>query len=219
MRVLIVEDEAVLAEATAEGLRQRAMAVDLCADGATALELISINRYDVVVLDRDLPVVHGDDVCRAIVSAGGEARVIMLTASVDLDERVHGLSIGADDYLTKPFALAELVARVQALGRRARPALPPVLRRAGIELDVPRHQVLRDGRFIALSRKEFAVLEVLMRAEGAAVSAEELLEKAWDEHIDPFTNAVRVTMMTLRKKLGSPAVIETLSGVGYRLGE
>ncbi|MFI7434851.1 response regulator [Micromonospora haikouensis] len=218
MRVLIVEDEAVLADATAEGLRQRAMAVDLCADGATALELISINRYDVVVLDRDLPVVHGDDVCRAIVSTGGEARVIMLTASTGLDERVHGLNIGADDYLTKPFALAELVARVQALGRRARPALPPVLRRAGIELDVPRHQVLRDGRFIALSRKEFAVLEVLMRAEGTAVSAEELLEKAWDEHIDPFTNAVRVTMMTLRKKLGSPAVIETLSGVGYRLG-
>ncbi|MDI5937170.1 response regulator transcription factor [Micromonospora harpali] len=217
MRVLIVEDEAVLAEATAEGLRQRAMAVDLCADGAAALELISINRYDVVVLDRDLPVVHGDDVCRAIVSTGGEARVIMLTASTGLDERVHGLNIGADDYLTKPFALAELVARVQALGRRARPALPPVLRRAGIELDVPRHQVLRDGRFIALSRKEFAVLEVLMRAEGTAVSAEELLEKAWDEHIDPFTNAVRVTMMTLRKKLGSPAVIETLSGVGYRL--
>ncbi|MFC8851187.1 MULTISPECIES: response regulator transcription factor [unclassified Micromonospora] len=217
MRVLIVEDEAVLAEATAEGLRQRAMAVDLCADGATALELISVNRYDVVVLDRDLPVVHGDDVCRAIVSAGGEARVIMLTASVGLDERVYGLNIGADDYLTKPFALAELVARVQALGRRARPALPPVLCRAGIELDVPRHQVLRDGRFIALSRKEFAVLEVLMRAEGTAVSAEELLEKAWDEHIDPFTNAVRVTMMTLRKKLGSPAVIETLSGVGYRL--
>ncbi|KIR65258.1 MULTISPECIES: response regulator transcription factor [Micromonospora] len=218
MRVLIVEDEAVLAEATAEGLRQQAMAVDLCADGATALELISINRYDVVVLDRDLPVVHGDDVCRAIVSAGGEARVIMLTASIGLDERVYGLNIGADDYLTKPFALAELVARVQALGRRARPALPPVLRRAGIELDVPRHQVLRDGRFIPLSRKEFAVLEVLMRAEGTAVSAEELLEKAWDEHIDPFTNAVRVTMMTLRKKLGSPAVIETLSGVGYRLG-
>jgi DNA-binding response OmpR family regulator len=218
MRVLIVEDEAVLAEATAEGLRQQAMAVDTCGDGAAALELISINRYDVVVLDRDLPVVHGDDVCQAIVASGGEARVIMLTASVELDDRVYGLNIGADDYLTKPFALAELIARVQALGRRARPALPPVLRRAGIELDVPRHQVFRDGRFIALSRKEFAVLEVLMRAEGAAVSAEELLEKAWDEHIDPFTNAVRVTMMTLRKKLGSPSVIETLAGVGYRLG-
>ncbi|WP_329100756.1 response regulator transcription factor [Micromonospora sp. NBC_01699] len=218
MRVLIVEDETVLAEATAEGLRQQAMAVDTCGDGAVALELISVNRYDVVVLDRDLPVVHGDDVCQAIVAAGGETRVIMLTASVELDDRVYGLNIGADDYLTKPFALAELIARVQALGRRARPALPPVLRRAGIELDVPRHQVFRDGRFVALSRKEFAVLEVLMRAEGAAVSAEELLEKAWDEHIDPFTNAVRVTIMTLRKKLGSPSVIETLAGVGYRLG-
>lgn len=217
MRVLIVEDEAVLAEAAATGLRQHAMAVDVCGDGATALELVAVNRYDVVVLDRDLPRVHGDEVCRQLVAAGGEARVIMLTAAAEVDDRVHGLGIGADDYLTKPFAFAELVARVQALGRRARPALPPVLRRAGIELDVPRHQVVRDGRFLPLSKKEFAVLEVLMRAEGSVVSAEELLEKAWDQHIDPFTNAVRVTVMTLRKKLGAPPVIETVPGVGYRI--
>lgn len=218
MRVLIVEDEAVLAQATAEGLRQQAMAVDTCGDGEAALEMITVCRYDVVVLDRDLPRVHGDDVCRAIIAADGVTKVIMLTASAELGDRVHGLGIGADDYLTKPFALAELIARVQALGRRARPALPPVLRRAGVELDTARHQVLRDGRFIALSRKEFAVLEVLLRAEGSMVSAEELLEKAWDENIDPFTNAVRVTIMTLRKKLGSPVLIETLPGVGYRLG-
>jgi DNA-binding response OmpR family regulator len=218
MRVLIVEDEAVLAEAAAVGLRQHAMAVDVCGDGATALELAAVHRYDVVVLDRDLPRVHGDEVCRQLVAAGGEAKVIMLTAAAEVDDRVHGLSIGADDYLTKPFAFAELVARVQALGRRARPALPPVLRRGGVELDVPRHQVVRDGRFIPLSKKEFAVLEVLMRAEGSVVSAEELLEKAWDLHIDPFTNAVRVTVMTLRKKLGPPPVIETVPGVGYRIG-
>jgi DNA-binding response OmpR family regulator len=208
----------VLAEAAAVGLRQHAMAVDVCGDGATALELAAVHRYDVVVLDRDLPRVHGDEVCRQLVAAGGEAKVIMLTAAAEVADRVHGLSIGADDYLTKPFAFAELVARVQALGRRARPALPPVLRRGGVELDVPRHQVVRDGRFIPLSKKEFAVLEVLMRAEGSVVSAEELLEKAWDLHIDPFTNAVRVTVMTLRKKLGPPPVIETVPGVGYRIG-
>jgi len=218
VRVLIVEDEELLAEATAEGLRQHAMAVDVCLDGEAASELIAVNRYDVVILDRDLPTVHGDDVCRDIVAAGGETRVIMVTAACDIEDRVHGLGLGADDYLTKPFAFAELVARVQALGRRARPALPPVLRRAGVELDIPRHQVFRGERFVPLSRKEFAVLEVLMRAEGAVVSAEELLEKAWDENINPFTNAVRVTLMTLRKKLGAPSVIETVPGVGYRFG-
>lgn len=217
MRVLIVEDELFLAEATADGLRQQAMAVDMCLDGAAALEMIAVNRYDVVVLDRDLPLVHGDDVCRAIVAGGGEARVIMLTAASTIEDRVQGLGLGADDYLSKPFALAELTARVQALGRRARPALPPILRRAGIRLDVPGHRVFRDGRLVSLSRKEFAVLEVLMRAEGTVVSAEELLEKAWDENVDPFTNSVRVTMMTLRKKLGAPRMIETVSGVGYRL--
>jgi DNA-binding response OmpR family regulator len=218
MRVLVVEDELFMAEATAEGLRQQSMAVDMCLDGGAALELISVNRYDVVVLDRDLPTVHGDDVCRAIVASGAEARVIMLTAASNIEDRVQGLGLGADDYLSKPFAFAELIARVQALGRRSRPALPPVLRRAGVQLDVPGHRVFRDGRLIPVSRKEFAVLEVLMRAEGAVVSAEELLEKAWDENVDPFTNSVRVTMMTLRKKLGAPAVIETVPGVGYRLG-
>ncbi|WP_447002543.1 response regulator transcription factor [Saccharothrix isguenensis] len=219
MRVLVVEDEVMLAEAIAEGLRQQAMAVDVCFDGAAATERVALTSYDVVVLDRDLPSVHGDEVCRTIIAGHNDTRVIMLTAARNVMERVHGLGIGADDYLTKPFALAELVARVQALGRRARPALPPVLRWAGIEMNVPRHQVLREDRFIHLSRKEFAVLEVLMRADGAVVSAEELLEQAWDEHVDPFTNAVRVTMMTLRKKLGQPAVIRTVPGVGYQLAD
>ncbi|WP_117215302.1 response regulator transcription factor [Allorhizocola rhizosphaerae] len=218
MRVLIVEDEAVMAEAVADGLRERAIAVDICGDGASALEMIAVNSYDVVVLDRALPGVHGDEVCRAVVAAGGTPKIIMLTASAEVEDRVAGLSLGADDYLTKPFAFAELVARVHALARRSGQALPPVLRRSGIELDLPRHQASRDGRFVALSPKEFAVLEVLMRAEGAVVSAEEILEKAWDAHIDPFTNAVRVTIMTLRKKLGQPKVIETVPGVGYRLG-
>lgn len=220
MRVLVVEDELFMAEAIAEGLRQQAMAVDVSGDGATALEMISVNGYDVVVLDRDLPRVHGDEVCRTIVSTGtGETRVIMLTAASDIEERVQGLGLGADDYLTKPFALAELIARVQALGRRARAAVPPVLRHGGIELDVPRHRVLRHGRVVPLSPKEFAVLEVLMRAEGAVVSAEQLLEKAWDEHVDPFTNSVRVTMMTLRRKLGQPPAITTVAGVGYQLDD
>lgn len=217
MRVLVVEDELYMAEAVAEGLRQWAMAVDICGDGATALEMISINRYDIVVLDRDLPRLHGDEVCRAVAAGGGEPRVIMLTAAGGIEDRVGGLGLGADDYLVKPFSLAELVARVQALGRRSGVALPPVLRRAGIELDVARHRALRDSRPLPLSPKEFAVLETLMRAGGAVVSAEELLEKAWDEHVDPFTNSVRVIMMTLRRKLGPPPVIETVSGVGYRL--
>jgi DNA-binding response OmpR family regulator len=218
VRILVVEDEEILAEAIAEGLRQRAMAVDTCGDGARALELAALHPYDVIVLDRDLPAVHGDDVCREVVAAGGETRIIMLTAAGDVADRVRGLGVGADDYLAKPFAFAELVARVQALGRRARAALPPVLRQAGIELDVPRHQVSRDGRFIPLSRKEFAVLEILMRADGSVVSAEELLEKAWDSNVDPFTNAVRVAVMTLRRKLGQPPLIQTVAGVGYRLG-
>jgi DNA-binding response OmpR family regulator len=218
VRVLVVEDEQLHALAIAEGLRRMSMAVDVCHDGERALELITVNRYDVVVLDRDLPVVHGDEVCKAVVASGGEARVLMLTAASEVTDRVHGLSLGADDYLTKPFAFTELVARVQALGRRARPALPPVLSSCGVELDLPRHQVSRDGRFLPLSRKEFAVLEVLMRASGTVVSAEELLEKAWDEHVDPFTNAVRVTMMTLRRKLGPPPLIDTVPGVGYRFG-
>ena len=216
MRVLVVEDETLLADSIAEGLRRLAMAVDVCYDGDAALERVGVHDYDVVVLDRDLPIVHGDEVCAAVLSAGGETRVLMLTAAADVEDRVAGLGLGADDYLTKPFAFTELVARVQALARRARPALPPVLQRAGVVLDLPRHQVSRDGRFVPLSPKEFAVLEVLMRAEGAVVSAEMLLEKAWDEHADPFTNAVRVAMMTLRRKLGTPQVIETVPGAGYR---
>ncbi|MEU5882318.1 response regulator transcription factor [Spirillospora sp. NPDC047279] len=217
MRVLVVEDERVLADAIATGLRREALAVDVAYDGAGALERAGINDYDVIVLDRDLPRIHGDDVCRQLVSQRYPARIIMLTAAGELDDKVEGLSIGADDYLAKPFAFAELIARVRALGRRASAPLPPVLERAGIALDPSRREVLRDGRPVDLTRKEFAVLEVLLAAEGAVVSSEQLLEKAWDEHIDPFTNVVRVTMMTLRKKLGDPPVIETVPGVGYRL--
>ncbi|MFI6783969.1 response regulator transcription factor [Micromonospora sp. NPDC050276] len=217
MRVLVVEDENVLADAIAEWLRRESFAVDVAYDGDAALERLGVNEYAVVVLDRDLPVVHGDDVCRAIVDAGGETRVLMLTASAAVRERVAGLALGADDYLTKPFALVELSARVHALTRRARPAAPPTLRRAGIQLDPARHEVRRDDRHVALSRKEFAVLAELLRADGAVVSAEELLERAWDEHIDPFTNVVRVTVMKLRRKLGDPPVIETVPGSGYQI--
>jgi DNA-binding response OmpR family regulator len=218
MRVLVAEDEPVLADTVAAGLRRRSMAVDVCYDGDAALERFLVHRYDVVILDRDLPRVHGDEVCRRIVASGGETRVLMLTASAGIRDRVDGLGLGADDYLVKPFAFAELLARVGALGRRARPALPPVLEQAGITLDRPRHQAWRDGLLLALTPKEFAVLEVLMRAEGTVVSAEDLLEQAWDEHADPFTNAVRVALMTLRRKLGDPPVIETVPGAGYRLG-
>ncbi|WP_460368464.1 response regulator transcription factor [Actinocorallia lasiicapitis] len=217
MRVLVVEDERVMADAIATGLRREAMAVDVAYDGAGALERTGVNAYDVVVLDRDLPKVHGDDVCRRLVADRYGARILMLTAAGELDDKVAGLNLGADDYLPKPFAFKELIARVRALGRRTATPLPPTLERAGIELDPNRFTVLRDGRPVELTRKEFAVLEVLMRAEGIVVSSEQLLEKAWDEHIDPFTNVVRVTMMTLRKKLGEPAVIETVPGVGYRL--
>ena len=217
MRVLVVEDERVLADAIATGLRREILAVDVAYDGAGALERTSVNDYDVVVLDRDLPKVHGDEVCRRLVAERNPARILMLTAAGDLDDKVEGLSIGADDYLAKPFAFAELIARVRALGRRAAAPVPPVLERAGISLDPARRSVSRDGVPIDLTRKEFAVLEVLLRADGIVVSSEQLLEKAWDEHIDPFTNVVRVTMMTLRKKLGDPPVIETVPGVGYRL--
>ncbi|MFG1605120.1 response regulator transcription factor [Actinoplanes sp. NPDC049265] len=215
MRVLIAEDEVVLAEAIAEGLRLRTLAVDTVHDGDAALQRLAVNQYDVLVLDRDLPRVHGDDVCRAV--AGGSVRILMLTAAGELTDRVHGLGLGADDYLAKPFAFAELVARVRALGRRARPAAPPVLERAGIRLDTTHHEVFRDGRVVGLSRKEFALLEELLRADGAVVSAEQLLERAWDENTDPFTNIVRVTMVTLRRKLGPPPAVETVTGVGYRI--
>jgi DNA-binding response OmpR family regulator len=218
VRVLVAEDERLMADTIAEGLRRRSMAVDVCYDGDAALERVTVNRYDVVILDRDLPKVHGDEVCQRIVAAGVETRVLMLTAAAGIRDRVDGLDLGADDYLTKPFAFAELAARVGALGRRARPALPPVLERAGIRLDRPRHSAWRDGLLLSLSPKEFAVLDVLMRADGIVVSAEELLEKAWDENADPFTNAVRVAVMTLRRKLGDPPVIQTVPGAGYRIG-
>ncbi|MEU7848610.1 response regulator transcription factor [Micromonospora parva] len=217
MRVLVVEDESLLAESIAEWLRREAFAVDVAYDGDAALERLGVNDYDVVVLDRDLPVVHGDEVCRAIVDSGGETRVLMLTAAAAVRERVAGLALGADDYLTKPFALVELSARVHALSRRTRRAAPPTLTRAGVLVDPARREVHRDGRYVPLSRKEFAVLVELLRAEGAVVSAEELLERAWDEHIDPFTNVVRVTVMKLRRKLGEPPVVETVPGVGYRI--
>jgi DNA-binding response OmpR family regulator len=217
MRVLVVEDERMLAEAIAEWLRDEAHAVDVALDGAAALERVGVNDYDVVVLDRDLPIVHGDDVCRELVGSGGTARVLMLTAAASIGDRVGGLSLGADDYLTKPFAFPELAARVLALGRRSRPGIPPILRRAGITLDPARRDVTRDGRYILLSKKEFAVLNELLRADGAVVSTEQLLEKAWDEHVDPFTGTVRLTILKLRRKLGEPAVIETSPGVGYRI--
>jgi DNA-binding response OmpR family regulator len=217
VRVLVVEDERLLAEAIAEWLRDDAHAVDVALDGDAALQRLDVNAYDVVVLDRDLPVVHGDDVCRAVVAGESEARVLMLTAAAEIGDRVAGLSLGADDYLAKPFAFAELSARVQALGRRSRPAAPPVLRRAGIVLDPARRQVFRDERYVLLSRKEFGVLTELLRADGAVVSAEQLLEKVWDEHADPFTSAVRLTVLKLRRKLADPPVIETLPGEGYRI--
>ena len=217
MRILVVEDERLLADAVAAGLRQQAHAVDVVYDGGAALERAGVNDYDVVVLDRDLPVVHGDEVCRELAAGDGPARVIMLTAAGTVDDRVDGLFLGADDYLTKPFALRELVARVAALGRRSRPAAPPVLRRAGISLDPHRREVFRDGRYVPLSRKEFAVLTELLRADGTAVSAELLLEKAWDENADPFTHTVRMTILKLRRKLGDPPVVLTEPGVGYRI--
>ncbi|BCJ65864.1 DNA-binding response regulator [Polymorphospora rubra] len=215
--MLVVEDENVLADAIAEWLRREAFAVDVAYDGAAALERLAVHAYDVVVLDRDLPVVHGDDVCRSIVDSGGQSRVLMLTAAAAVRERVAGLALGADDYLPKPFAMVELSARVHALTRRTRPAAPPRLSRRGVLVDPARREVYRDGRYVALSRKEFAVLAELLRADGAVVSAEELLDRAWDEHIDPFTNVVRVTVMKLRRKLGDPPVIETVPGVGYQI--
>ena len=213
----MVEDERLLADAVAGGLRRQAMAVDVVYDGDAALDRLAVNDYDVVVLDRDLPVVSGDEVCTTLVDSGVETRVLMLTAASAVPERVAGLRLGADDYLTKPFEFAELVARVQALGRRARPAAPPVLERAGIRLDPHRRTVTRDGQPVGLSRKEFVVLEELLRADGGVVSSEHLLEKAWDEHVDPFTGVVRFVIMMLRRKLGEPPVVETVPGAGYQV--
>jgi DNA-binding response OmpR family regulator len=214
---LIAEDERRLADAIARGLRREGMAVDLAPDGTDALVKARVIRYDVLVLDRDLPGVHGDEVCRMVRDERPETGILMLTAAGTLDDLVEGLSIGADDYLPKPFRFAELVARIRALGRRSLPSRPPVLRHSDIELDPARRTVTRAGSDVRLARKELAVLEALMAADGATVSAEELLERVWDEQIDPFTNVVRMTIMTLRRKLGDPPVVETVIGVGYRL--
>ncbi|MGY0236873.1 response regulator transcription factor [Longispora urticae] len=216
MRVLIAEDEPTLAEHIADGLRDAGMAVDVAPDGADALAKVGVNAYDVLVLDRDLPVLHGDDVCRALAGRADAPLIIMLTAFVELADRLDGLAMGADDYLGKPFAFDELVLRVRALGRRGR-SQSALLRRDSIEMDTLRRTVWRDGQQIRLTAKEFAVLEALMVSDGAVVSTETLLERVWDENTDPFTNTVRVTMNRLRRKLGDPAVIETLVGSGYRL--
>jgi DNA-binding response OmpR family regulator len=217
VRILIVEDEEPLAEAIARGLRREGMAVDVALDGDEGHEKATVTRYDVVVLDRDLPGMPGDELCREIVASGALTRVIMLTASGSVADRVEGLSLGADDYLAKPFAFDELVARVRALARRSTPVTPPVLRAGDLELDPARRTVTRSGEPVELTRKEFGVLEVLLAASGSVVSSEELLERVWDEHADPFTTTVRVTVMTLRKKLGEPGLIDTVVGSGYRV--
>jgi DNA-binding response OmpR family regulator len=217
MRVLVVEDHSELAEAVASGLRREGMAVDVAGDGQSGLTNARVYEYDVIVLDRDLPNLHGDDVCRQLTSDGIRARVLMLTASGGIDERVQGLSLGADDYLPKPFAFAELIARVRALARRAQPALPPVLECADLQLDSARRLASRGGERLDLSAKEFAVLELLMGADGAVISSEELLARAWDEAADPFSNVVKVTVSRLRRKLGEPDPIETVPGGGYRI--
>ncbi len=218
MRVLVVEDEVPLADAVARGLRREGMAVDVAYDGDAGLEKALMTRYDVLVLDRDLPLLSGDDVLRHLAADGALTRVLLLTAAGTLADRVAGLELGADDYLGKPFAFEELVARVRALGRRATPAAPPVLRGpGGLVLDPSRRTATRDGVDLDLTRKEFGVLEVLLRADGGVMSSEELLDRVWDEHADPYTTTVRVTVMTLRKKLGEPPVVQTVVGVGYRL--
>ncbi len=217
MRVLIVEDEPYMAEAIRDGLRLEAIAADIAGDGETALELLDLNTYDIAILDRDIPGPSGDDVAASIVASGSGTPILMLTAADRLDDKVTGFELGADDYLTKPFDLKELVLRLRALARRRAYIRPPVLEIAGLRLDPFRREVYRDGRYIALTRKQFAVLEVLVEAAGGVVSAEELLERAWDEHADPFTNAVRITVSALRKRLGEPWLIATVPGVGYRI--
>ena len=220
MRVLIVEDEPYLAEAIRDGLRLEAIAADIAGDGDTALELLSINVYDIAVLDRDIPGPSGDEIAKRIVAAaatGSGMPILMLTAADRLDDKASGFELGADDYLTKPFELRELVLRLRALNRRRAHNRPPVREIAGLRLDPFRREVYRDGRYVALTRKQFAVLEVLVAAEGGVVSAEELLARAWDENADPFTNAVRITVSALRKRLGEPWIIATVAGVGYRI--
>ena len=217
MRILVAEDERRLAGAIARGLRREGMAVDITHDGASALFKARVVPYDVVVLDRDLPEMHGDEVCRRLSDSERETKVLMLTAADGIDDVVDGLALGADDYLPKPFQWKELVARIRALARRAGPARPAVLRRGDVVLDPARHTVTRAGVDVDLTPKEFGVLEALMAADGAAVSVEDLLHRVWDEHADPFTNTVRMTIMTLRRKLGDPPVLETVMGAGYRI--
>jgi two-component system, OmpR family, response regulator VanR len=215
--VLIVEDEPYMAEAIRDGLRLEAIAADIASDGDTATELLRLNAYDIAVLDRDIPEPSGDEVARRIVASGSGMPILMLTAADRLDDKATGFEIGADDYLTKPFELRELVLRLRALDRRRAHNRPPVREIAGVRLDPFRREVYREGRYVALTRKQFAVLEILVSAEGGVVSAEELLERAWDEHADPFTNAVRITVSALRKRLGDPSIIVTVPGVGYRI--
>jgi DNA-binding response OmpR family regulator len=217
VRVLVVEDHAVLARTIGTGLRREGMAVDVVGDGIEALAQIERTRYDVVVLDRDLPGVHGDDVCRRVAADGGASRILMLTAASTVAERVTGLSIGADDYLPKPFDFSELIARVRALGRRSAPAVPPVLAVGDLTLDPAARVAFRSGRRLTLSPKELAVLECLLSAGGTVVSAEALLERAWDDAADPFTTTVKTTIRRLRSKLGDPPVIETVREAGYRI--
>jgi len=217
VRVLVVEDEPLLAEAIRDGLRLEAIAADVALDGHAALELLAVNDYDVAVLDRDVPGPSGDEVAQDIVASGSGTPILMLTAADRLEDKASGFGLGADDYLTKPFELKELVLRLRALHRRRGARRPPVLELAGLRLDPFRREVYRDGRYVALTRKQFAVLEVLMQAGGGVVSADELLERAWDENADPFTNAVRITISALRKRLGEPWLIGTVPGVGYRI--
>ena len=217
MRVLIVEDQPTLADDIADGLRDQGMAADVAYDGASGLDKALMNQYDVVIVDRDLPKIHGDAVCAALVGARSPARILMLTAAGTIGDRVEGLNLGADDYLPKPFAFAELVARLRALARRSQPAIPPVLSARGLTLDPARRVASRYGKRLDLGPKELAVLELLMAAGGRVVSAEELLERAWDEMADPFSTAVKVTVSRLRRKLGDPPVIETVAQAGYRI--
>jgi two-component system response regulator VanR len=217
MRILVAEDEPRIAAAVARGLRREGMAVDIAPDGAAALYKARVNPYDVVVLDRDLPEVHGDEVCRTLTAEQPRTKVLMLTAARTTDELVQGLSLGADDYLTKPFRFAELVARLRALGRRTGEARPPVLEAGDVVLDPAKRTATRAGLDLDLTLKEFAVLQALLEAQGAVVTPEELLERAWDEQLDPLSNTVRMTVMTLRRKLGDPPVIQTVRGSGYRV--
>jgi DNA-binding response OmpR family regulator len=217
MRVLVIEDDRELAEAIGVGLRREQMAVDLAFDGDAGLERAMVYGYDVILLDRDLPRTRGDDVCAQLVEHGCRSRVLMLTAAATIEDRVDGLHLGADDYLPKPFAFAELVARIRALFRRAQPAMPPVLQHGDLRLDPARRTASRGGRALELGPKEFGALELLLAAQGRVVSAEELLERVWDEMADPFTTSVKVTISRLRRKLGGPPVIETVTQAGYRI--